>query len=54
MPLEKSGEIENLNPVTALSLEEPLSLVEDEWPTEMMISLNSKHLNLSKWRSITA
>ena len=47
-------EIRNDNPVPAISLEEPLSLVEDEWPTGTMVPLNSKRFNLSKWRSIAA
>ena len=47
-------EIGSDNPILALSLEKPLLLVEDEWLTEMMVPLSSKHLNLSKWRSIAA
>ena len=46
---EQLGGIEKHNPVVALSLEEPLSLVDDEWPTRMTLPLNSKCLNLSKW-----
>ena len=52
---KQSGrEIGNDNPVPAISLEEPLVLVEDEWPTGTIVPLNSKCLNLSKWQSIAA
>ena len=51
---EQSAEIEKDHPVPALSLEEPLSLVEDKWPTGTMVPLNSKCLSLSKWQSIVA
>ena len=50
---QQSGwQIGNDNPVPAISLEEPLALVEDEWQTGTMVPLNSKRLNLSKWQSI--
>ena len=51
---EQSGEIENDSPALASSLEEPLSLVDNEWPTGKTLSLNFKRFNLSKWHSITA
>ena len=45
---EQSGEIENDSPALASSLEEPLSLVDNEWPTGTTLPLNSKCLKLSK------
>ena len=51
---EQSGEIENDSLALALLSEEPLSLVDDEWPTGTTLPLNSKCLNLSKWHSIAA
>ena len=50
---EQLGEIEWQQPISFL-IEEPLSLVDHEWPTRVTLPLNSKCINLSKWQSIMA
>ena len=48
----EDSESDNTDSVSTTSLENLTRLVGDEWPTGITLPLNSKQLNLNKWRAI--